>query len=722
MDFPAGTEVEARHLKKRTRWRRAVLQEAVTPDSARVKVKYAGETAVHSLPLADLKFPKSATAKPVPGNPPKPPQISNPVVEIIDVDTECPPHAHRNHHRRDADVPNADCNTQQGGTEKGGQTWQDWLHQPVESEKMRKAREQYEARRRFTRPRTEPRSAEEKSDGGKGASLLGGLMRQKRQLDGAIDQEKPLYEKVLRVDDKELGGTKRGHHAFEPRRSVWEGPDNDPYRRDATNGWRRAPYASQPEGECGVQEQRESWDVKRRRMGNTNRDSFLPHNSNPRNSIDGAPVERHPVRVEPEDLAYRIPRRHSLYDSSMPRYSYVPPSWPTPGRRTEEPQRRNPITPAIEFEEAGGSDSADEAPLPVKPTAAKSRKGKKGATASVANREKRKKKKEKAVKPSDPRPKPVEKPRKRPPASRVATKYMPSGSPFLGSIDCDEEDTKILELCAEMLHGGKVSSKEDENGKDSVRKEVTVRGKGRKSKKPTRWCRSFITHGQQNFAKPWRREEEKASAEAGPVALNLSFTSAIRSRCRAFGSKEFSAPVLVECACGESNLNNDSREESVQCRVCGLWSHLGCTQYAEMSGNVLKGKNDSRRRFMCLRCLEKLTMPVSLNANITDSDGEDGSDEMGKNGSHGDDEVLSVQIRSLNSILWQMEKGRVKKVDTNGDEESAENVTRHPLSPDEVEARVENIETLRSGICRPSTGERERRFLDLLTRHKQACS
>lgn len=147
---------------------------------------------------------------------------------------------------------------------------------------------------------------------------------------------------------------------------------------------------------------------------------------------------------------------------------------------------------------------------------------------------------------------------------------------------------------------------------------------------------------------------------------------------------------VYSCLCGlleEPQVHGQSG--SIQCGMCGLWSHLRCTQLIK---EELEQFQSGRRRFLCWSCVDCVvpSAPQSV-------------------------------IEQPNSIKWGIQMRPVLPIRSRHGKETtfSKSTARHgrcfvraALTEDERAAREDNVEALREGLARWSIGEKERNLVD----------
>lgn len=698
MELPAGTIVTARRPNKRVRWRSAVVQEpAAQSTHTHVKLKFEGESHVHSLPWSHLQLPRTERVSAVE---PPPRLVSTSATtaapEVIDLDTSPFSQANgaRNDERREEDE--GETVQMRTGENGGGMDFmrmtREWLMEKKEPQEKVEARKREEARKRQEAARREE-------------------MRKKEE-----DRERTEMGRVGRADALELPkagaeGIRRGGASLvfsfadyvEQARSAGGRATRDLCNRLHENG--RIPQKRKPVFSDGTlngtgavnrldsnmwmrveRGEVDNNEIKRRRTSIELGESLY--------SLPGAQEgpsldvnERHPMQSSKDDFFYRIPRRGG-YRPHASGATHVPPIrlslQPRTEIRAETGENRSPLTEMQEHEMSVSSGG-----LPVRHGRVRG-----------------------------------------PPASRVATQFEASNSPFGDNIIFGDDDSEVLDLCGDFSTVACVGEISQKLAKTSLQNPITMRGKGRKSRKPNRWCNPYVltlqeVSAQQRNCHNFTQDIEDNQHHATRVANDsLAHSDDVQHRIGCPEAHEL--PIIMQCVCNRACLPDGDLRNAIQCRMCGLWSHLMCTQLNQDPSNA---KDDFRQRFICVQCLEKVTGTTHVAVIFSDDETENsGDDDIGLEQTHrnGDESPLTVQIRSLPQILNEFEecdkRRRTKSTLTSTPKatyDKSDYIRRSPLTREDVIARAENIEELRSGVCKPSIEEDEQDMISALMKNAQ---
>lgn len=279
--------------------------------------------------------------------------------------------------------------------------------------------------------------------------------------------------------------------------------------------------------------------------------------------------------------------------------------------------------------------------------------------------------------------------KKRPPAAPVATSFRGTKRfPFKRNETggTSETDAEVWKICDSVSADVREEQRVDEVSRDLEAMAVSQRspdlGRRRKS-----------------MPKRWRR-----SSNPQVTAVSVDKANAISTFLEESASAEDSDPRIFDCDCG-SGL---SQRRALQCGMCGLWSHLSCVQAHEVVQSR-EGDESRRRRFMCTKCTERILTEKGILASVYD-------DESAPSCPREDPVSFFFAQIPISNI-----SEKVAVTDSSGDlshsakragRRKATIMVRPPLTVDDITARAENVELLRSGVCGPSAGKREQEVID----------
>lgn len=221
---------------------------------------------------------------------------------------------------------------------------------------------------------------------------------------------------------------------------------------------------------------------------------------------------------------------------------------------------------------------------------------------------------------------------------------------------------------------------------------------GRKKTKPKKWIeQGFVQQSifSDEGGSPYRQQKEASErlTDLQPV----------------IGDKGKGPPVpkVFRCKCGIS-VGSTHRDSAVQCGICGCWNHIRC-----IHSNIEDRTSAERKKnpFVCVLCMDEVIDNV-LHKNYLD--GEDIGSLLLPQSNH---IAAKNHLTILGSQEWQSHLSPVaepklplRPVGSKCSRKQAKVIRsprfrpRPPLDDSEVEARAQNIEMLRAGVCRPSVG------------------
>lgn len=196
------------------------------------------------------------------------------------------------------------------------------------------------------------------------------------------------------------------------------------------------------------------------------------------------------------------------------------------------------------------------------------------------------------------------------------------------------------------------------------------------------------------------------------------------------------------CMCGmweEPGVELDGEQGSIQCGMCGLWSHIKCMR---LDKDRLEAFQKSEQQFMCWSCIENMTVQTNDavqagglgggDVNQTDQviDVINLDDDDDEHNNKGDDEIVAVNkvvgndsntnfnnrdshsnratASNTRSINWNNQMMAVHPWNRAMEPRSGRRVAvRSKLSEQQTEERSNNLDAIREGVIRHPTGERE---------------
>lgn len=687
MELPAGAIVTARRPSKRLRWRSAVVQELASQSThTHVKLKFEGESRVHLLPWSHVQLLRTEIVRAFepPTEPTRTPAVA--AADVIDLETSPFSIADEVGNEVGGGGDEGEINIEgvgvggQGDGEKreerdSGEVdllhmMREWLTEKKEPLEKVEARKRGEAAKRLEAARREERRKKEEE--------RKRIERERLSTGGASSVFSFAHY---------VGQARNGSAAYGRTNSVYEKEEVPQKRKqipaDCTlDGKEQVGKFSNTlwEGNGGGEGNHEN--LKRRRTSVELGDALysLAHEQRrPCSNVN----ERHPKQSTTDDFSYRIPRKGG-YRSHASGATQVPPI-----RISLQPRAD---TRADISDHRQQSDEVQWQDLPASM----------GGNPLYASRV------------------------RRPPASRVAKQFEASNSPFGEDLVFDDEDSKVLSLCSELATAVDIGEISKKLADTRLQNAIAMRGRGRKSQTPKRWCNSHALRVRevpvrQKSRPSVRRDITDNDCSTAAVANNSLTNSKDTQRLTSI-PKARDVPVIVQCICNSDYLPNNDVQNAIQCLICGLWSHLMCTQQFQ---NVVGTEDDFRRRFMCIQCLEKTTILTRIPMTLLDDEAlESESDEVGAVQTVRNVSPLIVQVRPLPQILQEFEEYDKRRRPTKSKNSSAKRVKtaffgRSPLTKKEVIARTQNVEELRSGVCKRSVGEREQNMVSMLMKNTQ---
>lgn len=695
MELPAGTIVTARRPNKRVRWRSAVVQEPASQSThTHVKLKFEGESHVHSLPWSHLQLPRTDRVSAVESRiRPIPLRAAAIATDVIDLETSPFSQADGTgvDEEREGKVREVSevRKTENGGGMDFMRMTREWLMEKKEPQEKVEARRREEARKRLEAARKEKMRKKEEEMGRMEMERVGRIGVPELQKGGAGGRRRGGASSVFsfadymeqarsgggRVKRDTINGIhERGCIPQKRKQALTEGTPN---AKEVANGVGNNLWRSE-RGEV------DNGEIKRRRtsveLGGSLYSLQRAHGG-PSPDVN----ERHPMQSSKDDFFYRIPRKGG-YRPHASGATHVPPIrlslQPRSETRAETAENRLQLT-----EMQGQELSVSSGGLSVRHRRVK-----------------------------------------RPPASRVAKHFEASNSPFEKGVVFDDTDLKVLDLCGDLSIAACVGEISRRLAETSLQNAVTMRGKGRKSQKPKRWCNPFVLKVQEVSAQQRNRhnvpKDIRDCHREAVTVTNASFTHLDDAQRRMSCTNAQEMPIILQCVCNRVHLLDNDPRNAVQCRVCGLWSHLTCTQRYQ---DQINSEDDFRQRFMCIQCLERSTIPIRVPVILSDDEAQSsGSDDTGADHTYTNSDKCSliIQIRSLPQILTEFEESdkrrrRRKKPIPKATYNNSNYFRRSPLTTEDVVARAENIEELRSGVCKPSIEENQRDMMNTLVKNAQ---
>lgn len=168
------------------------------------------------------------------------------------------------------------------------------------------------------------------------------------------------------------------------------------------------------------------------------------------------------------------------------------------------------------------------------------------------------------------------------------------------------------------------------------------------------------------------------------------------------GVEDFTRVYACSCGARDEPVHDiEGQLGSIQCGMCGLWSHLRCMQLTEVEIDIFCS---NERRFLCWFCLDRNLPLVHCGGTLDLNSGPWGfplKPILPTYVAHDDEGVRLAE--ALNPIRRQQ-------------------LVRRTLTDAEREARSENVQALLNGEVRISVGQRERTLIDMELAQKLLAS
>ncbi|CAN8077124.1 unnamed protein product [Agarophyton chilense] len=294
-----------------------------------------------------------------------------------------------------------------------------------------------------------------------------------------------------------------------------------------------------------------------------------------------------------------------------------------------------------------------------------------------------------------------------------------------GAAHDDDFEELVVKTCNGMVdeHKNEVKAILQSFGSLGIKKiPPTARNHGsRKKSKPVRWAD--------------RKDTERAVFEEGTKDL-LSKSQERMGLIEDIPSDLFGEFMLdghsdthsVRCGCQSQNLGRQIGllgRATIQCGQCGYWSHVECVGLDEMSVVELRGRDSvTKKHFICTFCVNDATDGRfdSLTAFEPEEAGQ-------RNLSSSSAAAVSGRLPGpASERQWQSHVSPVvlgqpqterrvsrpsrKILNATIPSSGSRHRPRPPLSEAEILARAKNVEFLRSGVLKPSVGLKERELVD----------
>lgn len=169
-----------------------------------------------------------------------------------------------------------------------------------------------------------------------------------------------------------------------------------------------------------------------------------------------------------------------------------------------------------------------------------------------------------------------------------------------------------------------------------------------------------------------------------------------------------SVPRIFDCMCGFINepgqKSSTTTQGAIQCGVCGLWSHLKCTQLdADEVGSIRGEKSGPKKRFVCVQCLDFSIKPSHVQS--LDQSTTRGSQESWQS-------QIKPLVRMFSGLRVDEEFEAMNNQASKEPRTTRKGYVRPPLTDADITARANNVEALRAGLPRASIGHKERTLID----------
>lgn len=275
----------------------------------------------------------------------------------------------------------------------------------------------------------------------------------------------------------------------------------------------------------------------------------------------------------------------------------------------------------------------------------------------------------------------------------------------------------------------KPESKQEDTGPKTLSLPPTRRSKSKPVRNPTR--RQVRLMIDSDIVEPVESQDASKKKKKSTVIFVANNDNALGEESLRFHA----------CMCGkheEPEVELDGEQGSIQCGVCGLWSHIKCMR---LDKDRLKAFKKAEQQFMCWSCIENMTVRTNDvvqsgglgggDVNQTDQvidviNLDDDDDEQNK----GDDEIVAVNkvvgndsntnfnnrdsrsnratASHTRSINWNNQMMAVHPWNRTMEPRSGRRVAvRSKLSEQQTEERSNNLDAIREGVITHPTGERE---------------
>eukprot|EP00178_Gracilaria_changii_P007532 TRINITY_DN237_c0_g1_i1.p1 TRINITY_DN237_c0_g1~~TRINITY_DN237_c0_g1_i1.p1 ORF type:complete len:728 (-),score=91.25 TRINITY_DN237_c0_g1_i1:1666-3849(-) len=285
-------------------------------------------------------------------------------------------------------------------------------------------------------------------------------------------------------------------------------------------------------------------------------------------------------------------------------------------------------------------------------------------------------------------------------------------------------DKLVINKCDDIVdeHKSEVQAMLQSFGELKIKRtQLTVRSRGsRKKSRPQRWADRKITEGtvfQQGQNDPATKNDMGAVEDIPSGLFNTTLQDG------GFVDHE------LRCGCQShksSDRNGLSGRAALQCGLCGYWSHLECVALDENSIADLRGTNpDTKKHFVCTFCVDDATnrslVRVKAHAQKKTPQLQKSKSPALANARARSDSGEAVEWHSHVSPVILPRHQTMKHNSRSLRKSSSRPIIatsrnryrpRPPLSEAEIQARNENVEFLRSGVLKPSVGFKERELID----------
>lgn len=262
----------------------------------------------------------------------------------------------------------------------------------------------------------------------------------------------------------------------------------------------------------------------------------------------------------------------------------------------------------------------------------------------------------------------------------IATSFQPQRRfPFSAEVSDDSESDMILtEACQEHAEDNSLTALKNEIDKLSVSCIHTVKAKKR---------RKGIPKSMKKVKKVSKQLQDSPHSVA--VLHATSDSKELTADWSYINSDKTDVKVMVfGCVCQEGGLRDyqqNSTNKSVQCGLCGLWSHLCCTKLSNEELASFRSHNSMKNtHFICAACVGNIIF-----------------EELDKISLSNNNTLRTIPFRLL---VGYSETADEKDRERTGSERTNITSILDRFDETDISERAENVEALRTGVLTSSVG------------------